>query len=179
MNDPVASLAGLAQQELTASVQALALPKGLYAFSVKSADPKPVAELGGLMLPAIHIGVGPSVPARAIEFLSGRDEGSPWLYAPGDTLVAKVLDAQVTLFLTSVRRAGAEPLDVEIERLDARHEPDAQARRSRPAQRQRRNARSPCACRSLPISATAAMSSLSIRNGLGGSGTACRSRLYR
>ena len=127
MNDPVASLAGLAQQELTASVQALALPKGLYVFSVKSADPKPVAELGGLMLPAIHIGVGPSVPARAIEFLSGRDEGSPWLYAPGDTLVAKVLDAQVTLFLTSVRRAGAEPLDVEIERLDARHEPDAQA----------------------------------------------------
>ena len=127
MNDPVASVAGLAQQEFTASVQALALPKGLYVFSVKSADPKPVAELGGLMLPAIHIGVGPSVPARAIEFLSGRYEGSPWLYAPGDTLVAKVVDAQVTLFLTSVRRAGAEPLDVEIERLDARHEPDAQA----------------------------------------------------
>src|SRR5438477_11773448 len=50
MNDPVASPAGLAQQELTASVQALALPKGLYAFSVKSADPKPVVELGGLML---------------------------------------------------------------------------------------------------------------------------------
>ena len=41
--------------------------------------------------------------------------------------MAKVVDAQVTLFLTSVRRAGAEPLDVEIERLDARHEPDAQA----------------------------------------------------
>jgi len=40
MNDPVASIAGLAQQELTASVQALALPKGLYVFSVKSADPK-------------------------------------------------------------------------------------------------------------------------------------------
>jgi hypothetical protein len=127
MNDPVASIAGLAQQELTASVQALALPKGLYVFSVKSADPERVAELGGLMLPAMHIGVGPNVPARAIEFLFAGDEGSPWLYAPGDTLVAKVVDAQVMLFLTSVRRAGAEPLDVEIERLDARHEPDAQA----------------------------------------------------
>src|SRR6478672_8540362 len=127
MNDPVASIARFAQQELTASVQALALPKGLYVSSVKSADPERVAELGGLMLPAMHIGVGPNVPAHAIEFLSGRDEGSPWLYAPGDTLVAKVVDAQVTLFLTSVRRSGAEPLDVEIERLDARQELDAQA----------------------------------------------------
>jgi Clostridial hydrophobic W len=127
MNDPVASIAGLAQQELTASVQALALPKGLYVFSVKSADPERVAELGGLMLPAMHIGVGPNVPARAIEFLFAGDEGSPWLYAPGDTLVAKVVDAQVMLFLTSVRRAGAEPLDVEVERLDARHEPEAPA----------------------------------------------------
>ena len=127
MNDPVASIPGLAQQELTASVQALVLPKGLYAFSVKSADPERVAELGGLMLPAMHVGVGPSVPARAIEFLSGRDEGSPWLYSPGDTLVAKIVDMQVTLFLTSVRRMGAEPLDVEIERLDVRREPHAQA----------------------------------------------------
>src|SRR5438067_13708163 len=57
MNDPVASIAGLAQHEPTASVQALALPKGLYVFSVKSADPERVAELGGLMLPAMHIGV--------------------------------------------------------------------------------------------------------------------------
>ena len=126
MNDPVASIAGLAQEELTASVQALVLPKGLYVFSVKSADPERVAELGGLMLPAMHVGLGPNVPGRTIEFLSGRDKGSPWLYAPGDTLVAKIVDAQVTLFLTSVRRAGAEPLDVEIERLDARHEPRAE-----------------------------------------------------
>src|SRR5690242_27853 len=46
MNDPVASIAGLAQEELTASVQALVLPKGLYVFSVKSADPERIAELG-------------------------------------------------------------------------------------------------------------------------------------
>src|SRR5438045_6232046 len=115
MNDPVASIAGLAQQELTASVRALALPKGLYVFSVKSADPERVAELGGLMLPAMHIGVGPSVPARAIEFLSGRDERSPWLYAPGDTLVAKVVDAQVTRVVTVGRRGCAELRDVWIE----------------------------------------------------------------
>src|SRR5881227_602985 len=123
MNDPVASIAGLAQQELTASVQALALPKGLYTFSVRSADPERVAELGGLMLPALHVGIGPSVPADGIEFLSGRDDGGHWLYAAGDILVAKIVDRPVTLLLTSVRAAGTQPLDIEIDRLDARSEP--------------------------------------------------------
>src|SRR4029077_4327939 len=92
------------------------LPKGLYTFSVRSADPERVAELGGLMLPALHVGLGPSVPADGIEFLSGREDGATWLYAAGDMLVAKVIDRPVTLFLTSVRAAGAQPLDVEIDR---------------------------------------------------------------
>lgn len=126
MNEPIASPVGLAQQQLTASVQAVVLPKGLYAFSVKSADPERVAELGGLMLPAMHVGLGPNMPPHGIEFLSGRDDGAAWLYAAGDMLVAKIVDAPVTLFLTSVRRAGAEPLDVEIARLDGHTEPPAQ-----------------------------------------------------
>jgi hypothetical protein len=113
---------GVPQEQLTASVQALTLPKGLYTFSVRSADPERVAELGGLMLPALHVGLGPSVPADGIEFLSGREDGATWLYAAGDMLVAKVIDRPVTLFLTSVRAAGAQPLDVEIDRLDARSE---------------------------------------------------------
>ena len=68
-----------AQEPLTASVQPLTLPKGLYTFSVRSADPERVAGLGGLMLPALHVGLGPSVPADGIEFLSGRDDGGHWL----------------------------------------------------------------------------------------------------
>jgi len=125
MNDPVAHPAALAQQQLTASVQVIVLPKGLYVFSVKSADPERVAELSDVMLPAMHVGVGPNVPTHGIEFLSGRDDGATWLFAPGDMLIAKIVDAPVTLFLTSVRSAGAEPLDVEIERLDGRAEPRA------------------------------------------------------
>ena len=122
-----APTAGVAQEQLTASVQALTLPKGLYTFSVRSADPERVAELGGLMLPALHVGLGPSVPADGIEFLSGREDGATWLYAAGDMLVAKIIDRPVTLFLTSVRAAGAQPLDVEIDRLDARSERRAAA----------------------------------------------------
>ena len=122
MKETTAPGVGTAQEQLTASVQALTLPKGLYTFSVRSADPERVAELGGLMLPALHVGLGPSVPADGIEFLSGREDGATWLYAAGDMLVAKVIDRPVTLFLTSVRAAGAQPLDVEIDRLDARSE---------------------------------------------------------
>ena len=93
------------------------------------------------MLPALHVGIGPSVPADGIEFLSGRDDGGHWLYAAGDMLVAKVVDRPVTLLLTSVRATGAQPLDVEIDRLDARsaphvageavaqHEPEPQSER--------------------------------------------------
>src|SRR3954447_6773441 len=114
-----------AEQQLTASVQPLTLPKGLYTFSVRSADPERLAELGGLMLPALHVGLGPSVPADGIEFLSGRDDGGHWLYAAGDILVAKIVDRPVTLLLTSVRAAGTQPLDIEIDRLDARSEPRA------------------------------------------------------
>jgi hypothetical protein len=113
------------QEPLTASVQALTLPKGLYTFSVRSADPERVAELGGLMLPALHVGLGPSVPQDGIEFLSGRDDGGHWLYAAGDMLVAKIVDRPVTLLLTSVRAAGEQPLDIEVDRLDARSGPSA------------------------------------------------------
>jgi len=111
-----------AEEPLAASVQPLTLPKGLYTFSVRSADPERVAELGGLMLPALHVGLGPSVPADGIEFLSGRDDGGHWLYASGDILVAKIVDRPVTLLLTSVRAAGTQPLDIEVDRLDARSE---------------------------------------------------------
>lgn len=77
------------------------------------------------MLPALHVGLGPSVPVGGIEFLSGRDDGARWLYAPGDMLIAKVIDRPVTVFLTSVRAAGAQALAVEVDRLDPRSEPAA------------------------------------------------------
>jgi hypothetical protein len=123
MKDSITPLDVTAQEQLAASVQPLTLPKGLYTFSVRSADPERVAELGGLMLPALHVGLGPNIPADGIEFLSGRDDGGHWLYAAGDILVAKIVDRPVTLLLTSVRAAGTQPLDIEVDRLDARSEP--------------------------------------------------------
>src|SRR3979411_1013332 len=108
MKETTAPGIGAAQEQLTASVQALTLPKGLYTFSVRSADPDRVAGVGGLMLPALHVGLGPSVPADGIEFLSGREDGATWLYAAGDMLVAKIIDRPGHLFLTRVRRACDE-----------------------------------------------------------------------
>jgi hypothetical protein len=125
MKDSITPHDVTAEEPLAASVQPLTLPKGLYTFSVRSADPERLAELGGLMLPALHVGLGPSVPADGIEFLSGRDDGGHWLYAAGDILVAKIVDRPVTLLLTSVRAAGTQPLDIEVDRLDARSEPRA------------------------------------------------------
>ncbi|MBV9586875.1 MAG: hypothetical protein JO213_18530 [Alphaproteobacteria bacterium] len=114
------TIASPAHEQLTASVQPLILPKGLYAFSVKAADPERVAQLGGLMLPALHVGLGPNIPTDGIEFLSTRDDGAHWLYAPGDMLVAKVIDQPVTVLLTSVGAAGMQPLAVDVNRLDPR-----------------------------------------------------------
>ena len=45
MKETIAPAAGSIHDQLMASVQALILPKGLYAFSVKSADPERVAEI--------------------------------------------------------------------------------------------------------------------------------------
>ncbi len=75
-----------AADALSASVQVLPLPAGLYLFSVKAAEPAPFID-GQLRLPAIHVGLGPEralrpdrVRHRARQFwrladLAGRSAG--------------------------------------------------------------------------------------------------------
>jgi GT2 family glycosyltransferase len=111
-----------AQQEegLSASVQVLPFPPGLYLFSVTSAMPTAEGSNGALRLPAIHVGLGPGVRSEHVEFVAGPSTEGAWLFARGDVLVAKVNGAGATLILTSVRAANGDVLSIEVERLEAR-----------------------------------------------------------
>lgn len=111
---------GAAQDGLSASVQVLPLPPGLYLFSVKSADAAPPPVDGQLRLPAMHVGLGPGVRAEQVEFIAGPSTNGAWLFAHDDLLVTKVNGHGATLVLNSIRGPGGEVLSIKVERLDTR-----------------------------------------------------------
>jgi GT2 family glycosyltransferase len=110
------------EQGLSASVQLLPLPPGLYLFSVKAANSTLPRAGGELSLPAVHVGLGPGVPPETVEFVAGPHTHGAWLFAPGDLLVTKVKGAGATLVMTSVRAPGGDVLSIKVERLEARSE---------------------------------------------------------
>jgi GT2 family glycosyltransferase/glycosyltransferase involved in cell wall biosynthesis len=107
---------------LSASVQVLPLPSGLYLFSVKAAGASADRSTGALRLPAMHVGLGPGVKSEQVEFLAGPSTQGGWLFAQEDVLVTKVSGAGATLVLTSVRAPGGEILSIKVERLEGRDE---------------------------------------------------------
>ena len=108
------------QGGLTAAVQVLPLPTGLYLFSVKAATPSVADVAGSLSLPAVHVGLGPGIPSDAVEFVAGPATHGRWLFAAGDLLVTKVKESGATLVLTSMRAPGGEALSIKVERLGTR-----------------------------------------------------------
>ena len=111
----------VAQEEgMSASVQVLPLPTGLYLFSVKAATPTPPRIDGELTLPAVHVGLGPGVRSDQVEFIAGPSTHGAWLFAPGDLLVTKVNGNGATLIMTSVRAPGGDVLSITVERLESR-----------------------------------------------------------
>jgi hypothetical protein len=118
-----------ADDALSASVQVLPLPAGLYLFSVTSASRTPPNAMGQLSLPAVNVALGPGVKSDDVEFVAGPNTHGAWLFAPGDLLIAKVKSAGgATLILTSVRGPGGEVLSIKVERLDTRADVIAEAR---------------------------------------------------
>ena len=115
------------EEGLSASVQVLPLPAGLYLFSVKAASPLTERVAGKLHLPAMHVGLGPGVGADQVEFIAGPGTAGAWLFAQGDVLVAKVNSAGATLILTSVRDSEGKVLSIEVERLESRTDGSAEA----------------------------------------------------
>jgi GT2 family glycosyltransferase/glycosyltransferase involved in cell wall biosynthesis len=120
--DPPEGQATAAPQGLSASVQVLPLPAGLYLFSVTAASPKVSQASGLLSLPAVQVGLGPGIGPDQVEFLSGPATQGAWLFSPGDLLVARVMGSGATLILSSLRAPGGEVLSIKIERLEARQE---------------------------------------------------------
>lgn len=110
----------LMQDALSAAVQVLPLPAGLYLFSVKAAKPSAHPAIGQLQLPAMHVGLGPGVRSDQVEFVTGPATDGAWLFAQDDLLVTKVKTDGVTLMLTSVRAPGGEVLSIKVERLESR-----------------------------------------------------------
>jgi hypothetical protein len=108
------------EEGMSASVQVLPLPPGLYLFSVKSASPPPPSGGGQLSLPAMHVGLGPGVRSDQVEFIAGPSTHGAWLFSTGDLVVTKVNGTGATLILTSVRAPGGEVLSISVERLDNR-----------------------------------------------------------
>jgi hypothetical protein len=105
---------------LSASVQVLPLPTGLYLFSVQAAEPSADSAAGQLSLPAIHISLGPGVRTEHVQFVAGPSTDGSWLFAQGDMLVCKVTGAGATLVLTSIRAPGGQTLSIRVERLENR-----------------------------------------------------------
>jgi len=105
---------------LSATVQVLPLPSGIYLFSVKSAAPTSAGTGGLLSLPAMNVGLGPGVRSDQVEFIAGPSTHGAWLFSQNDLLVTKVNGTGATLILTSVRAAGGEVLSIGVERLDNR-----------------------------------------------------------
>jgi glycosyltransferase involved in cell wall biosynthesis len=108
------------EEGLSASVQVLPLPAGLYLFSVTAAHPLTAKATGLLSLPAVHVGLGPGVRSDQVEFVAGPSTNGAWLFAQGDLLVTKINGTGATLVITSLRAPGGEVLSIKVERLEAR-----------------------------------------------------------
>ena len=124
-NAPAKPAPAVAEEPLSAAVQVLPLPAGLYLFSVKAAAPVRGSVAGQLSLPAVHVGLGPGVRPEQVEFMAGPSTHGAWLFAPGDLLVTRITGGGATLILSSLRAPGGEVLSIKVERLDARAEGSA------------------------------------------------------
>jgi GT2 family glycosyltransferase len=109
---------------VSASVQILPVSDGLYAFSVRQATPGRAAALENLLLPAVHVGLGPGIASETVQFIPGPRTNGSWLCERGDMLVAKV-SGRATLLLTSFQSPSGQTLAIEVERLDNRATSDA------------------------------------------------------
>ena len=105
---------------LTASVQALTLNRGLHLVSVTAASPQRAGDDGETMLPAVHVGPGPGVASGQVEILSGPRNDGQWLVQTGDMLVVKVLSGQPLILITTVRAELLPAIAVEVTRLDGK-----------------------------------------------------------
>jgi GT2 family glycosyltransferase/glycosyltransferase involved in cell wall biosynthesis len=101
--------------QLSATVQLLTLPEGLYAFTIQSGGADaPTA----LRLPALQVGLAPLRSAGTVEFLCGPKTVDRWLTAEGDVVTVRIAGGEASLLLTSVRSTTSGVLAIDVRRLD-------------------------------------------------------------
>ncbi len=121
-NHPPAN--GQNQQELTAAVQVIALPVGIYAFTVTDGG---TPDQDGLALPALLVAPAPVRSAGVIEFLEGPATVGHWLTRTGDVVMVKISQQSASLLLTSLRAPDSSVLSIDIRKLDVQATPTAAA----------------------------------------------------
>jgi hypothetical protein len=104
---------------LTTSVQALPLTRGLHLVTITSASPRRFGDAGDMMVPAIHVGAGPGVPADHIQIMPGPRNNGDWLFETGDMLVIKVSAVQAMVLITTLRNGPTPAITVDVARLEA------------------------------------------------------------
>ncbi len=104
--------------QLSASVQLLTLPAGIYTFTVKDGGPT-ATSLAGLTLPALQLGLAPMQSPGEIEFLAREGTSDRWLARSSDIIIAKIYGNSASLMLTSVRLPNNPPLAIDVRRLGA------------------------------------------------------------
>ena len=117
---------------LSASVQLLPLPAGLYVFTVEGESAKKNTASSLLAVPALHVSTGPGVVAGDVEFMSHDNGLGGWLFTPGDFLVVKLKAPKNPILITSVRDETGDTLAVKVERLDSRYEQSATTPTNKP-----------------------------------------------
>lgn len=121
---PNNSSSSQAPQELNAAVQVIALPVGIYAFTVTGGG---APGRDGIALPSLLVAPAPVKSEGAIEFLEGPDTVSRWLTRTGDVVMVKISQQSATLLLTSLRGPDSSVLSIDIRKLDAQPAPAVQA----------------------------------------------------
>ena len=107
------------KRKFSSTTEVLSLGRGVYAFTVQGAAPERVGDDGALLLPAVHIGVGPGVPEDSVEFMSGIRNGAGWIYDRRDVLVIKVNASGTHVVISTLRLPSMPALNVNVEKMDA------------------------------------------------------------
>lgn len=102
--------------ELSASVQLLTLPAGVYTINVKDGA---LTENRSeeMTLPALQVGLAPKQPAGDVEFLAREGTADRWLAWASDMIIIKIFGDSASLMLTSVRLPNSPALAIDIRRL--------------------------------------------------------------
>lgn len=103
--------------QISATTQAVPLPAGFYAVTVRQGGQPALP--GRVPLPSVQLAVPPDgASAGAVEILSSNP--GAWLTRAGDTILLKVA-ADSSVLVTSYKNAlaGSEGLDIEISRVGA------------------------------------------------------------